>query len=155
MKIDKRKLKNNVDLPKKLSELKDSIDPEDKDYCYKKVDTDISIIIMPNKKIIHNIRNKKRADYFKKYSDYTINIYWKQVEIGSYSQFQRCLYIDRVLKSETLFIENVINVVRPYIPDKDYVIDCGVYYVDWDNRPFITLVNQHELKIRKRRRNRL
>lgn len=153
MRIDLRKLNNNNQLNDELKELEiytsdnkpadDSIERYEhrkrmyKDAYYKKLGSDISIIVKPNHKFKPYLTSKNKFERMKECDDYEVYVYWKQVEVASYSGYGNTLYIDHLLSNDEWFINNILPLVKTEIPNEDFKVSYESYYVDWDNRPFI------------------
>lgn len=151
--IDKRKLKNNHDYDELVKEMNSYNDPEykpkdeDKEVWeyrrkYFKDATsfqigDIGIITQPNMDITPNRTNKNEDNYKITFQDYTIHFYYKGVSIGSFSGYFKSLSFDHLLEDSDI-LEQHMHLILDSIPFDNFSINYETYYVDWDNRPFIT-----------------
>lgn len=151
--IDKRKLKNNHDYDELVKEMNSYTDPEykpkdeDKEVWeyrrkYFKDSSsiqigDIGIIIQPNMDVTPNRINKNEDNYNITFQDYTINYYYKGVSIGKFSGYFKSLSFDHILEDSDI-LEQHMHLILDSIPFDNFSINYGTYYVDWDNRPFIT-----------------
>ena len=132
MRIDERKLANNNDLSREIKTMKSPRESQ-KDSYLKKLSEDITFIVLPNDYIFEKPNRRKLG---KKILSPTIKIFWKQVSIGYFHERTNHLIIDIELKKDDWFKEKLLPIINKELPTKDFSLDYGVHYIDWDNRPF-------------------
>lgn len=157
MRINEEKLANNKNLKNDLDALNKYIYPFDTSKLdekeleiynhrkmhiydgayYRELKDDISIIVCPNNTHIHNLTNKRSLDYFKRFPDYAINVYYRGVLFADYSGYENILHVDRLLDKDPFMDDIVLPQIIDYIPTKDFKIWCSSYYIDHGDRPFI------------------